>query len=183
MGVSFSQGLDSLKIEHNCMRKRLILLAWKLATPWLWSLMLSCSHRTTNLYSAWTIVSFPCNILNIHLLVLHSSLSSCSKHNLCPGNIVNIRGNDNRGTSILFYSRDDTRPLDAWRSTVHLPAHSVDNGCGFHAALPRFLTNKRRSSVFTPWIKCSFVEEFWRPNLFFQTGYLCLPVRAHCSMA
>ena len=108
----FPRVLIRLKIEHNHICKGFILLAWKLATPWVWSLMLSCSHRTTNLYSAWTIVSFPCNILNIHLLLLHSSLSSCSKHNLCPGNIVNIRGNDNHGTSILFYSRDDTRPLD-----------------------------------------------------------------------
>ena len=119
----------------------------------------ACSHRTTNLYPAWTIVSFPCNVLNIHILVLHSSLSSCTKHNLCPCNTVDIRGNDTRGTGILFYSRDDTRSLDARRSTAHLRAHTVDNGCGFHAVFPRFLTNKRRFSLFTSWMKCSFVQE------------------------
>ena len=79
----------------------------------------------------------------IHVLVLHSFLSPCAKRDLFPGNIVDIRGNDTRGTEVLLCSRDETRPLDARRSNAHLCANTFDNWCGFHAALPRFLPNNR----------------------------------------
>ena len=76
--------------------------------------------------------------------MLHPVLSPCAKHSLCPGNIVDIRGNDTHETGILFCSHEDTLPPDVRLSTAHLPSHTVDNGCGFYAALPRFLSNNRR---------------------------------------
>ena len=76
--------------------------------------------------------------------MLYPVLSPGAKYNLCPDNIVDIRGNDTHETGILFCSREDTRPPDVRLSTAHLPPHTNDNGCGFYAALPRFLSNNRR---------------------------------------
>ena len=88
--------------------------------------------------------------------MLHPVLSPCAKHSLCPGNIVDIRGNDTHETGILFCSHEDTRPPDVRLSTAHLPSRTVDNGCGFYAALPRFLSNNRRFFRIYPLDKMPF---------------------------
>ena len=108
----------------------------------------------------------------IHVLVLHSFLSPRAKRDLFPGNIVDIRGNDTRGTDVLFCSRDETRPLDARRSTAHLsvPTHFITDVDSMPPCLD-FYPITGSFSVFTPCMECSFVQGLWRPNPFSTTDY------------
>ena len=108
--------------------------------------------------------------------MLHPVLSPCAKHSLCPGNIADIRGNETLETGILFCSHEDTRPPDVRLSTAHLPPTSFPTlGTRLTSLDPTQLIMDVDSMplclafypitggffVFTPWIKCSFVQGIW----------------------
>lgn len=107
--TDFSQGLDT---PQN--RTQLHVATFHFACVEACEALGTASHALSTQPSCiplgW-LLRFFTKFFDIHVLVLHSFLSPCAKRDLCPGNIVDVRGNATRELELVYCFTLDIIPV------------------------------------------------------------------------
>ena len=176
----FPRVLIRLKIEHNRMWKRFILLAWKLATPLLRLLMLPPNNQVVSRLDDCCVSS------RSSLLYMFSCyiISFLPVQNVISFQVTLWTSVEMTPVELMYCFALEMKPVH-WmpgdQPLISVPTHLITDVDSMPPC-PDFYPITGNFSVFTLCMKCSSVQGLWRPNLLSTTDYFCLSVCAPCSM-
>ena len=169
-----------LRIEHNRMWKRFILLASKLATPWLRLLMLPPHNQVVSRLEDFFVSS------QSSLLYMFSCyiLSFLPVQNVISFRVTLLTSVEMTPLELMYCFALEMKPvhwMPGYQPLISVPTQLITDVDSMLPCLD-FYPITGSFSVFTPCMECSFVQGLWRPNLLSMTDFFCWSVSAPYSM-